>query len=318
MNKFFRSILAFVFILIPVYVLIVGLVHLYAPDNLRLNIKYKKGGNGHLYTRLREADTTKNIDILVLGSSHAYRGFDPRVFEKSGYKIFNLGSSSQSHVQTEFLVKKYLHQINPKIVIYEVYLNVMQNDGLESFIDLTSNLKNPLELLGMTFKINSVLAYNTWIAASTEFLIEGRNTQFIEPLRKKDDMYITGGFIERDNGKIESDQIIEERHIRPKLRQEHAFGNTLKYLRNNNIEVILVQTPINTSYYQQFINGDYFDKYFEKFVKEELAKQYINFNKYSIGLDNKQHFYDLHHLNQEGVQLFNTEFIEILENSNLK
>lgn len=37
-----------------------------------------------------------NCDILFLGSSHCYRGFDPRVFKNIGYNIFNLGTSSQT------------------------------------------------------------------------------------------------------------------------------------------------------------------------------------------------------------------------------
>ena len=52
-----------------------------------------------MYLRKIDADTTINIDVLVLGSSHAYRGFDPRIFKKAGIKLFNFGSSGQTLLQ---------------------------------------------------------------------------------------------------------------------------------------------------------------------------------------------------------------------------
>ncbi|MFN9798593.1 MAG: hypothetical protein ACK54P_01135, partial [Bacteroidota bacterium] len=48
------------------------------------NILYRRAGHGHSFSRFREADTTKNVDLLFLGSSHAYRGFDTRIFDSAG------------------------------------------------------------------------------------------------------------------------------------------------------------------------------------------------------------------------------------------
>jgi hypothetical protein len=39
-----------------------------------------------MYSRLSEIKNYKDIDILFLGSSHTYRGFDTRIFLDSGYK----------------------------------------------------------------------------------------------------------------------------------------------------------------------------------------------------------------------------------------
>src|SRR5215217_8103310 len=85
------------------------------------NLKFPIGGNGHLFSRLKELDTVKNVDILFLGSSHAYRGYDVRKFNRLGYSAFNLGSSAQTPVQTELLVKTYLAQLNPKVVILDIH-----------------------------------------------------------------------------------------------------------------------------------------------------------------------------------------------------
>lgn len=63
------------------------------PGQLKKNLNYYPGGYGNLNTRLKEAKTKGKVDILFLGSSHAYRGFDVRLFEQAGYSCFNLGSS---------------------------------------------------------------------------------------------------------------------------------------------------------------------------------------------------------------------------------
>ena len=75
------------------------------PRFINDNIYNLIGSDSFLYQRVREADTTANVNILVLGASHAYRGIDPRVFTEKGYRLFNLGSSSQTPLQTQILLK---------------------------------------------------------------------------------------------------------------------------------------------------------------------------------------------------------------------
>jgi len=82
------------------------------------------------------------VDILFLGSSHSYRGFNPQYF--SGYKTFNLGSSAQTPIQTNLLLKRYLHQLNPKTIVYEVYPISLSIDGVESSSDIIANDHHPI------------------------------------------------------------------------------------------------------------------------------------------------------------------------------
>ena len=111
------------------------------PQEFKPNLDYRLGSPGFTYSRIREIKSYGKVDILVVGSSHAYRGFDPRIFASHNLKMFNLGSSSQSPIETDMLVKKYIDYLNPKIVIYEVYPDVFRNDGVESSIDLVTNDK---------------------------------------------------------------------------------------------------------------------------------------------------------------------------------
>jgi hypothetical protein len=120
MKKFLKSITIFSLSTIGIYILLIIVWGEIAPDILKKNMNYRIGSKGHMYSRIQELRETKNIDILFLGSSHSYRGFDTRIFSGNGYKSFNLGSSSQTHIQSNILLKRYIDQLIPKLVIYEV------------------------------------------------------------------------------------------------------------------------------------------------------------------------------------------------------
>ena len=82
-----------------VYMVLLILWGEFMPGMFKKNLNYSLGAYGHMYTRIREAEKVKNIDILFIGSSHAYRGFDTRIAKEYGFESFNLGSSSGSSVK---------------------------------------------------------------------------------------------------------------------------------------------------------------------------------------------------------------------------
>ena len=54
-------------------------------------------GEQEFYT-FRDLDTsTTRYDFIALGSSHAMHGYDPRIFRKHGYELFNFGSSNKRY-----------------------------------------------------------------------------------------------------------------------------------------------------------------------------------------------------------------------------
>ena len=116
MKKFLHTFVFFVGFAVLFYIVAL----LLAPQSLKKNLLYTRGGNGHLYSRIQELRTKKPVEILFLGSSHAYRGFDTRIFDAAGLKSFNLGSSAQSPMQTYVLASKYLSTLKPRLVVYEV------------------------------------------------------------------------------------------------------------------------------------------------------------------------------------------------------
>ena len=303
MRKFLNSIILFIPFAIVLYIVMVFIWGLIIPQLVKKNINYRLGTYGHMFTRLQEADTTNEIDILVLGSSHAYRGIDPRIFKKAGYTLFNLGSSNQTPIQSEILLHRYIKKLKPKLVIIEVNPLFFANDGVESSVDIIANAKNDLSTLKMAFTINNVKTYNTLIYGILRDIF-GLNSSFKESHKKDDDTYIAGGFVERKS----------EKHIplsitptpQPAFEyQNNAFNNIVAFLNKKNTPFLLIQTPVTKDLYKTYKNSSQFDDRMKKYGT------YLNYNPNSI-LNDTLHFYDPDHLNQNGVMIFNSILIDFI------
>ena len=307
MKKFISSTILFLLFSLIFYLIFLFFWGRYAPSRFKPNINYRIGSYGHLYSRLSEVKNYGNVDVLFLGSSHAYRGFDTRIFSDNGYKSFNLGSSAQTPAQTKVLLNRYLDSLNPELVIYEVYPETFAIDGVESSLDLIANDINGLHTLEMALKINNIKTYNTLIYGYTRDLF-GLNNSFSEPIIKGNDTYISGGYVEKELGFYKLSKF-KEKEIFLRDYQLESFLEVVQMVKNKNIKLILVYAPIPKVNYDSYINNQYFDSIMNSFTK------YYNFNEILL-LNDSLHFYDSHHLNQNGVEIFNKKLIELLEENN--
>lgn len=270
------------------------------------NLQYIPKGYGHMNSRMAEVKNTKDIDLLFIGSSHAYRGFDNRIFKEKGYSSFNLGSSSQTPVQTQTLLAKYLKQLNPDHVIYEVYPELFQSDGVESSLDLISNDQTDLHTVSMALQVNHLKTYNTLIYAILNHQLMGMEAN--EPLRKGNDSYISGGYVEKEfNTFVAPSEKKEKVTITHKQFQVEAFEDIVQTIKESGIKLTIVFTPITSYHYASYDDINKFDS---------LITSYNNINYYdfntSMNLNDSLYFYDSHHMNQRGVERFNRRLIDEL------
>ncbi|NRR91025.1 hypothetical protein HSX10_05555 [Winogradskyella undariae] len=303
MTVFIKKFFSFLLFSAVTYIIILFIWGTFMPSYLTPNLNYVKGSYGHTYTRLQDVKDYENIDILFLGSSHTYRGFDNRIFNASGLKTFNLGSSAQTPLQTITLLKRHLTRLSPKLVIYDVYPNTFMGDGVESSLDIISNEKNDLNSVKMALSVNHLKVYNTLIYAFLRDIFDWRKN-FKESLVKGDDNYVKGGFVEKELAYYKTKTLLRK-EIKFDSTQLDAFNECLRLLEKNKISVILVYVPIAPSNYSRYTNIREFDSVMSAHMK------YFNFNEKLI-LNDSLHFYDPDHLNQNGVKLFNNKLIEIL------
>ena len=303
MKQFFRSIALFTPFAVAVYVLLVVLTGNFAAGLAGKNLKYRKGGIGFLYSRLQEIDTMKNVDILFLGSSHTYRGFDPRIFRRHGKRTLNLGSSAQSVLQTEVLLRRYLDRVRPAMIVWEISPASLISDGVESSLDIVSNDANDLWSFTMAARQNHITVYNTLIY-SVYLDVFRQNAAFTEGRRKMDDLYIEGGFVQKNPQTYRIiDRVPAEVSINTK--QFAAFERCLSLIRESGSRLVMVQAPIARSLYDSYLRHEEFD------AQIGAYGPYYNFNKI-LDLHDSTHFYDSDHLNQAGVEEFNTALIRVL------
>lgn len=277
----------------------------FIPNKLRPNFNYPLGKFGHTNSRLNEVEKINNIDILFLGSSHTYRGFDPRIFKSHGFTSFNLGSSAQTPIQTQMLLKKYLDKLNPKFIIYEIDPLALTSDGVESSLDIIANTHyNDLYSYEMAIKLNHIKTYNALLYATITNNLP-LNNRFVEPIKRGSDTYIKGGYVEKEI-KYYDPVIIPQSDIIISKKQLQAFEIVINDIKKRKFPLQLVFAPISKSLYSGYTNMNYFDSLMSTY------SQYTNFNKI-LKLKDTIHFYDADHLNQHGVKLFNEKLLNIIK-----
>jgi hypothetical protein len=306
MNKFICSILKFFVFTAIIYLLLLIIWTGFLPTAFTKNINYRIGSFGFTYTRLKEAKETKNIDILFLGSSHTYRGFDTRIFKEAGFKTFNLGSSAQTPVQTELLLAKFLDSLKPKIIILEVSPMIFSLDGIESSLDIISNVDNDYKTIRFAIQQNHLKVYNTLLYSLYRELIFNEKSKYIENRTKGVDTYINGGFVQKKM-KFYKFIDLEKQQWTFNPKQLEAFKKIITIIAKKKIKVLLVQPPITKSLYNSYENTERFDNEMKKY------STYFNYNEI-LQLNDSVHFYDADHLNQNGVRVFNNAILKMLEN----
>lgn len=307
MKKFLLRLIGFISIFLVVYYVMIGIWGSISPYKFAPNIDYKLGKGGHLHSKNAEMSQENNkVDILFLGSSHSFRGFDPRIFAPAGLRTFNLGSSAQTPIQTELHLKTNLDKFQPKLVVLDVCPKILMLDGLESALDFVSNTDNDMESVIMVLDVNHIKAYNTLMFASFRDLFD-LDDDFIEDKRYHTDYYIGDGFVQKDaDFKKNETEFPPITYVANSDAQESLL-DVIDILKEHQIPYVLVYTPVKQKYYNSFTNNADFND-----SMNALGK-YYNFNP-SLTYDQDLHFYDNDHLSQKGVVHFNREFISIIKN----
>jgi len=284
-------------LLYPVMIFIWGVT---MPSALKPNLNYCLGAYGHMNSRLKEVKEIKKVDVLIVGSSLAYRGLDTRIFSANGISSFNLGSSSQTPIQTKVLLTRYLDMLAPRKVIYVVDPDAFTSDGVESSLDVISNDKNDVNSVKMALEVNNIKVYNTFIYA---FIRQKLNLDinYSEPQIKDDETYIPGGYVEK---KLVFFKKINYKNQKWDFKQKQfkAFNDAVSFIKERGVKLILVNPPITKSLYKSYENNHTFDSIMA------TSGNYYDFNG-KVSLDDSLNFYDQVHLNQSGVEKFDSVLI---------
>jgi hypothetical protein len=282
-------------------------------DYLPSRISLPKGTTSHQWTRQSEADTTRDVDILILGSSLG-QSIDVRNFQKFDLRAFNLSSGSQTPIQSNYLLDNYLESFQPRMVIWDVNPFTFTYTGIESTIDLIANCSDCGGMIEMLIRTNSTLAWASYFKRLVMKQFEDKN--FSMPKETPLSKYIEGGYMEVFTKAPETPLETDITSYKPLMLQKNTFESLLSLLNSKSISVILVYSPKSKSFIENFQNQQEWFDYFNSLVENGAAEKFINLNDiFSQDSINRTHFYDLAHLTREGVSTYNRVIIDSLTSS---
>lgn len=271
--------------------------------------KFQIGEFGFGLERFRELATVglDGIDVLVMGTSHAYLGYDPREFK--GKSLYNLGSTGQTPLHSYYLLKDRLKQYQPEILIYDVYFAAMASMPLIATEYLTYN--RPLDLASVMMAIQSrdIWSIHTLLAAFV--LNQKRPLGGLRQLAQQDKSYVSGGFIETFATSTGGDRSSEEIQF-----PEYQWGFLEKLInlcQQRNIKLVFTQHPMPKKTIEAFTNFE--DVYLRmRSLASSYEVPYYEFNKdYPLSLDPQNDYIDNNHLNTNGARKYNKKLISLLQ-----
>lgn len=239
-------------------------------------------------------DLTSNqikYDAIVLGSSHAYRGYDPRIFEQVGINLFNVGTSSQNAKGSLVLYNEYLRD-RADIFILDVYDPVFELEGTESNMRLIQNVPTNAAAFALVKQEVKMYTLNALAVrlASLNVKDEAPNTD-----------YIKNGFCEK-KGILYAVEPLNDSVFDANEEMFLAFEKMIKQMQSDGKRIVLCSHPLPASPGLR----NYHDKFLSKFrpLIQRLGLHYIDLTYYTDGFGVNE-FADLSHLNQQGVMLYN-------------
>ncbi|MEM7367613.1 MAG: hypothetical protein AAF587_03360 [Bacteroidota bacterium] len=304
MKRLFITTLSFTGLTIALYLLGFAVLFFFRISGIPLIYRTSFALNwegGGTYQRFQEFNPSDKYDAIFLGSSTARQGYDPRLFQSFGVNSFNLGSSGQGIMQSYLIAKNYLNRSNTDLIILDLFEGAFRTNGLESSADLIQNLDSDRTALEVAWTLGDIRAINMYVLRLF--------SKFTTPLYESE-YYVGLGFEERIDS-VQHTPSYPTAFSSPKERHLRYFNKFLSHCQEEGITVILVYPPKPKEHALSFQ---------EAFLAqiESVAQPYDvatwNFGS-AHGLHSHHHFYDHHHLNQAGVEIFNTTLIQRLQQS---
>ncbi len=303
MRRFLQQGLLFAVIACIVYVVVFFVltrVHLLGKPLIYRTSDYYQWKGGVVHAKMQEWDPQRHWDGIVIGSSHAYRGYDPRVFEERGYHIFNLGSTAQTPLSSYVVLKHYVTRANTDLVILDLYENAFDQDGSESVSDLTENLSSDVAAAELAWNYRDLRGLNMF---TLRMLNKNGPPMYSDPNYKR-----RGFAVKRDSVRKEI-HYDRGRPLRLNAVQLKEFQRCLELCKERGLLVVLA-----THFYpHQSDRARHLA--FAHAIDSLITGRNVRWIdlSYAHSMSDRDHFSDHNHMNEAGARVFNERLIDSLE-----
>lgn len=248
----------------------------------------------HLTRRLADADASGPVDVLVVGSSHAYREIDPSAFAARGLRAFNLGSSAQTPVLTHALLDRYLPRLRPRLVVVETYPVTLDGDGAEGVYGLIASAPVDGTALRLALRLHTPTVALALVGASARRALH-------RPTGRADGTYVADGFVQRADTMRFTPAALRRFPTTVELDDAELadLGRLAGRIEATGARVVFVEMPI-TAPLRAYVRG-YDDA--SRAVEgraDALGVPFLRVGDWPLGVRDNVDFYDPDHLNAAG------------------
>lgn len=260
-----------------------------------------------------------SVDVLVLGSSHAYDGISPNVlWKEQGISAYVLGSPGQSISTAYLLLKEALKYQNPKVVMLEGY-----GFKYDDYYTKESSLRTAFD--GVKLNDVKIEMVETYLADAS---LAEKMTYYIpfskyhsrwNSLTKKDFRTNKGSYLK---GAWLTTKVVEF-DTPPKLDTVPGELTDLaaEYMEKivglcskNGIELMLFMTPVTAGDMEEYVKIQNMNASVEQYAKDKgIPCLNTQFNE-NISFDYSKDFVDEGHLNLFGQEKLSAYMAEYLTN----
>lgn len=268
------------------------------------------------------------LDVLICGSSHAYRGISPQMLdEKLGCCSYNLSTSLMTMTGRYEMLKRELDRNPVNLVILDVSYNSMTRDrdkeGPEGDLYQLGRYTNLLERMSYFFRHFRLNEYGrAYYDTLNRGVTAWRKLLNGEGKRGSSDKYQTKGWQPAPSDFYPIVPIVEEESFHTKALNTQFNAQDVEYMRKmvelckeRDIAVIVVAVPI-TQYMTLMYSG--MDEIYEGCCSlfQEWEVPFYDFNLYrgkTKLFPDETAYYDINHLSESGARAFTGELITLLE-----
>lgn len=261
---------------------------------------YYNWPGGDSWMRFHDFDAQRRYDAIIIGSSHAYRGYDPQVFAERGFQVYNLGSNVQTPLNSLPIIRHYLDSLRCPLVIFDVYEGTFTNTGLESTADLTQNITSGEAALDMAWNLRDLRGLNMM---ALRWCTPHRQPYYLNSYPVK------SGFVVIPDSMSNPMVPLSDSTINILPRQREFFAQCVKLCRERGIRMVVSQHQVrkgtNPARHAAFAAG----------INDVLNGTGIPFLDFAFvpGLNDLNHFADNTHLNAAGARIFTGQLVDSLE-----
>ncbi|MEO6819297.1 MAG: hypothetical protein ABI266_06075 [Ginsengibacter sp.] len=254
---------------------------------------------------------SQNIEVLILGNSHFYRGLNP---EYLTLKSFNASYVSQSLDIDAHIFKKYsdslthlkylLLNVSHLSLFYELKNSPeswrTKNYNLYYDLPLSDALAQHTELFSLKFDITIKRLFSYYILKRGEITSNENGWGIFKTLHDKRGVKVAAmrTLSRRSNGALSN---ADYNHYNDVTKE---VDDIVQLAKRKGVKVIFFTSPLST-YYREAIDKNLVDK--TNVFMESLVSKYDNCQYFDLSQDasfNDEDFYDGDHLNKIGSKKF--------------